>query len=727
MTSSVTARLATSVSGFVAERFGRRGFFARSAVVGSALAANPVAYALKPTTAYAAICNCNGSNCDCGALCCDGYTEFCCTLTGKNTCPPGTLMGGWWKADGTAFCGGPRYYMDCNAPCNGCGCGGNGICSGSCSGTGCGCAQGNCGNRKAGCTQFRYGQCNQDVPCIGPIVCRVVTCVPPWAIEPSCTTTLRVDQNTAGHDRACLHSSIGSLDSVTEVSGGARVQGWALDFDTQESVDVHVYVDGQWAGAGRADRFRPDVGAAYPGYGASHGFDISVAAKPGLRNVCVYAINRGAGGENPLIGCGQVRLGNPFGSLDGVSTGPDSVRLTGWVIDPDTAGAVAIHVYVDGTYRLAATANRSRPDIGAAYPGYGNNHGFDVTVPVSGGTHQVCVYAINVSNGSTNPLIDCRTVDVGKPFGSLDRASATLGAIEVSGWVIDPDTTAPTQVRVYVDGSLRGTFTADGDRPDVGAAYPAYGSQHGFAGSVAASPGVRQVCVYADNIGAGADPLIACRTVEVRSGNPFGSVDGVRSGPGSIQVSGWVLDPDSADSVLVHVYVDGQWRTEALADRPRPDVGAAFPGYGSARGFQVTVPATAGWREVCVYAINIGAGTTNPLISCRNVFVGGAPFGSLDGAKTSAGSVRLTGWAIDPDIAGPADVHVYADGQWRAQAVADVDRPDVGAAFPLYGDDHGFDVTVPLSSGPHRVCVYAINKAGNDTNPLLACRDVVVP
>jgi hypothetical protein len=505
------------------------------------------------------------------------------------------------------------------------------------------------------------------------------------------------------------------------------VQGWALDFDTQESVDVHVYVDGQWAGAGRADRFRPDVGAAYPGYGASHGFDISVAAKPGLRNVCVYAINRGAGGENPLIGCGQVRLGNPFGSLDGVSTGPDTVRLTGWVIDPDTSGAVAIHVYVDGTYRLAATANRSRPDIGAAYPGYGNNHGFDVTVPISGGTHQVCVYAINVSNGSTNPLIDCRTVDVGKPFGSLDRASAALGSIDVSGWVIDPDTTAPTQVRVYVDGSLRGTFTADVDRPDVGSAYPAYGSQHGFAGSVAASPGIRQVCVYADNIGPGADPLIACRNVEVRSGNPFGSVDGVRSGPGSIQVTGWVLDPDSANSVLVHVYVDGTWRTEALADIPRPDVGAAFPGYGSARGFEVTVPTTAGWREVCVYAINIGPGTTNPLISCRNVFVGGAPFGSLDGAKASTGSVRLTGWVIDPDIAGPADVHVYVDGQWRAQATADADRPDVGAAFPLYGDDHGFDVTVPLSGGSHRVCVYAINKAGNETNPLLACRDVVVP
>ena len=38
-----------------------------------------------------------GSSCDCSALCCDGYTEFCCTLYGSNSCPPGTLAAGWWR------------------------------------------------------------------------------------------------------------------------------------------------------------------------------------------------------------------------------------------------------------------------------------------------------------------------------------------------------------------------------------------------------------------------------------------------------------------------------------------------------------------------------------------------------------------------------------------------------------------------------------------------------
>jgi hypothetical protein len=199
--------LVDTVSSFLARHSDRRGFLRRSALVGTALAAAPTAYALRPGSAYAAICSCSGSSCDCGSRCCDGYTEFCCTLNGQNQCPPGSIMAGWWKADGSGFCGpnAPRYYMDCNASCGGCGCGGSGTCAGSCSGTRCGCANGSCGNRKAGCTRFRYGQCNQAVACVGPIICRVVSCAAPWTFDASCTRTVATDNNTRFHDAACLH------------------------------------------------------------------------------------------------------------------------------------------------------------------------------------------------------------------------------------------------------------------------------------------------------------------------------------------------------------------------------------------------------------------------------------------------------------------------------------------------------------------------------------------
>src|SRR3954453_8016530 len=126
---------AARAAGALAARIDRRKFLSRTAMVSTALVAAPTEFVLHPTSAYAAVCNCHGTNCDCGALCCDGYTEFCCPLNGVNACPPGTMFGGWWKADGSSFCGGgPRYYLDCNAGCGGCGGGRNGLWDGRCPG-----------------------------------------------------------------------------------------------------------------------------------------------------------------------------------------------------------------------------------------------------------------------------------------------------------------------------------------------------------------------------------------------------------------------------------------------------------------------------------------------------------------------------------------------------------------------------------------------------------------
>lgn len=163
-------------------------------------------FVLRPGTAYAA-CICGSSSCGCGTTCCDGFTEFCCVLNrGYNYCPNGTVMGGWWKAEGSVYCNGPRYYMDCHATCkcqNGCG-GGFPFCSPGCDGATCDCALGSCGNYVTSCFQFRYGQCNQEVACMGRIVCRVVTCVPPWEIDPTCTTANAQDDSTANQNAGCL-------------------------------------------------------------------------------------------------------------------------------------------------------------------------------------------------------------------------------------------------------------------------------------------------------------------------------------------------------------------------------------------------------------------------------------------------------------------------------------------------------------------------------------------
>ncbi|HXW31961.1 MAG TPA: twin-arginine translocation signal domain-containing protein, partial [Acidimicrobiales bacterium] len=194
-------------SAFLATRLSRRSFINRAAMAGSAVAVGAGAdLVLRPQTAYGLVCSCGNGSCDCDSNCCAGFSEFCCSVNGGyNYCPAGTIMGGWWKADNSTYCNGPRYYMDCNATCacdDGCGAGFP-FCDPSCDGVNCGCGPAGCNSYVTGCFQFRYGQCNQQVACLGRIVCRVVACVPPWTVDPTCTTTNAEDDSTAEQNEPC--------------------------------------------------------------------------------------------------------------------------------------------------------------------------------------------------------------------------------------------------------------------------------------------------------------------------------------------------------------------------------------------------------------------------------------------------------------------------------------------------------------------------------------------
>lgn len=221
---SIVDLLTERAAGLIEARTSRRGFVGRSAMVGSALMVGGSTFALRPGTAYAAICSCPPSgdirrSCGCGELCCGGYTEFCCHIYGQNACPPDTLLAGWWKVDNSRFCDGDaRYYMDCNSAAPGCACGSRGVCKDA---TPCQCRT--CDSRRDGCTVFRYGNCNNDVSCVGPILCRVVTCSKPWELDPGCSTVPRVDNNTRYHHRPCLEEPV-EVEPV-EIADGDRA--WA--------------------------------------------------------------------------------------------------------------------------------------------------------------------------------------------------------------------------------------------------------------------------------------------------------------------------------------------------------------------------------------------------------------------------------------------------------------------------------------------------------------------
>jgi hypothetical protein len=137
----------------------------------------------------------------------------------------------------------------------------------------------------------------------------------------------------------------------------------------------------------------------------------------GSRTVCVYAINTLSGRTNPRLGCRTVTVPAttflPIGNIDGATVSGTTVTVNGWALDKDVpTDPVRVHLSVDGAVKTATTADRPRADIGAAFPGAGVNHGWQVAMTLSPGVHEICAFGINLAGGSSNPQLACRTVTV---------------------------------------------------------------------------------------------------------------------------------------------------------------------------------------------------------------------------------------------------------------------------------------------------------------------------
>lgn len=210
-------KLAEHAAQILKNRISRRSVLVRSAMLGSALVVAPWRFVTRPVSAEELVegqfpeldsASCKScSECASGSMCspdgtsCSGYTAFCCSLNGNNSCPNDTFIGGFWKCSnytGNKLCdsANKRFYIDCHADPGT-----------TCSGCGCHCANNNCHNRKSCCSKFRYGQCNRntDPNHTKAIKCRVVRCQNPCNIWPGqCDCTLKFDENTCGHEARCL-------------------------------------------------------------------------------------------------------------------------------------------------------------------------------------------------------------------------------------------------------------------------------------------------------------------------------------------------------------------------------------------------------------------------------------------------------------------------------------------------------------------------------------------
>ena len=103
-----------------------------------------------------------------------------------------------------------------------------------------------------------------------------------------------------------------------------------------------------------------------------------------------------------------VRDSAPYGYLDKVEGGKDTIYVSGWAYDPDTpSSSLLIHIYVDQKFVKEIRADVHREDVNVIM-GCGSYHGFEATFsyPVSStGSHEIAAYALNTNPYGTNEVL----------------------------------------------------------------------------------------------------------------------------------------------------------------------------------------------------------------------------------------------------------------------------------------------------------------------------------
>lgn len=202
-----------------------------------------------------------------------------------------------------------------------------------------------------------------------------------------------------------------ALDPLEPGPGQVRVRGWSFDPDLPtfpQVVHVYAFYDGSDTPVAldtpvvRAASPRPDVNRALNVAG-NHGFNRSLAIRPGTHKVCVYSISvDGTGatdGLNRLISCRTVTITTEAlatGTYDTISRTGNEVRVSGWAYDLDQPStSIDIQIYLDGSFSHSVTADVPRTDLNDILDVTGD-HGFVDTFMVTDGWHDVCLYAVGI-------------------------------------------------------------------------------------------------------------------------------------------------------------------------------------------------------------------------------------------------------------------------------------------------------------------------------------------
>ena len=374
----------------------------------------------------------------------------------------------------------------------------------------------------------------------------------------------------------------GAFDSAAGVVGGIQVTGWSVDpYSTLPSSYVWVNVDGS-GGPVFADKPLDWIHALYPNAGPNHGFSAVVPASPGTHTVCVQ------GTSSALLGCKTVVVPRTAeGSFDTAVGVAGGVRVAGWTLDRTSTESSYGWVTVDGV-GTTIYANLPMDWIDGYIPGVGPNHGFDVVVPASVGTHTVCV------SGFQAIQLGCKTVTVPvSAQGGFDAATGVPGGVRVTGWTVDSTSASSVFGWVNVDGSGMPVLASQ-PLNWINNHIPGVGPNHGIDVTIPATPGKHTVCLFGYQ-----SIQLGCKTVTVPI-SAQGGFDAAVGVSGGIRVTGWTADSTSAQSVYGWINVDGSGMP-VYANVSLNWIDAHLPGVGPFHGIDTVIPASRGRHTVCLF------------------------------------------------------------------------------------------------------------------------------
>ncbi len=213
---------------------------------------------------------------------------------------------------------------------------------------------------------------------------------------------------------------------------------------------------------------------------------------------------------------------NPKGRIGGFVATSRGIRVTGWAFDPDAPNTNdTVAAIVDG-YRTVSVTTRVASKTLVRLYGTGPTPGFDLTVPVTG-RHTLCIVAGNLGTGLST-MLTCVGTPLGasagssaahSPVGKVTAARATSSTVTVTGWATDHDYYAQRLgVVLYLDGSPATTVATA--RTTISPRPAGSGPSASYSVTVPASPGTHMACVWAVNIGLGANDYLGCRAVDTR-------------------------------------------------------------------------------------------------------------------------------------------------------------------------------------------------------------------